>query len=234
MRKLFKAIRDSSSRFFHVLIAVLAVCALACAPMFAFAAPDDGGGKTGSANPAITPEEASASGEAKDTSEPLDEPGNAISTSQLPDSSFLYDTSIAALGSADSYYDGQEVQVMGEAVGEAIRVAGDEDHRWVVLSSPEDNASVTTYMRVSDARKIDTFGVYGVKGTVLKVRGTFNLVCKEHEGESDLHVESVVVVEAGREHPDVFDIRNFIPGAALIFIGLILMLVVWRMRERQR
>lgn len=168
------------------------------------------------------------------SAEPLDAPGNAINPGQLPDSSFLYDTSIAALAGADSYYDGQEVQITGEAVGEAIRVAGNDDYFWVVLAAPEDNASIVTFMRATDVRKIDSYGAYGKTGSTLKVRGTFNLVCKEHEGESDLHVTSVTVVEAGREHPDVLNPRAFIPGAVLTFIGLVLMVVVWRLRERQR
>ncbi len=236
MRKCFEAASAVRPCLLLALAAILAAGVLACASVQAFADPDTAlkSGPVDAADPSITPEEASAYGSSEDTSEPLDEPGNTISTGQLPDSSFLYDTSIAALASADSYYDGQEVQVMGEAVGEAIRVAGDDDHRWVTLASPEDNASVTTYMRASDARKIDTFGKYGATGSTLKVLGTFNLVCKEHEGESDLHVASVTVVEAGSQHPDAFDPNAFVPGAVLTFIGLLLMIVVWRMRERQR
>ncbi len=231
--------RRTASRRIGFLLSSLSVLLLvvllaASVPVCALAVTGAAGEAAKSSDPAITPEEAAAYEGTEDTAVPLDEPGNTVSTGQLPDSSFLYDTSIAALAGADSYYDGQEVQVMGEAVGEAIRVTGDEDHCWVVLAAPEDNASVTTYMRVSDARKIDTYGAYGSTGSVLKVRGTFNLVCKEHDGESDLHVVSVTVVEAGSVHPDAFDARDFLPGVALTLIGLVLMLIVWRLRERQR
>ena len=45
-----------------------------------------------------------------------DEPAegdNAVNTQQLPDSSFIYDTSIVDLSGADAYYDNQTVQVTG-------------------------------------------------------------------------------------------------------------------------
>ena len=35
------------------------------------------------------------------------EGGNAVNPQQLPDSSFIYDTSIADLSEADAYYDNQ-------------------------------------------------------------------------------------------------------------------------------
>ena len=38
---------------------------------------------------------------------------NEVDVSQLPDSSFIYDTSIIDLSTADSYYDEQTVQVSG-------------------------------------------------------------------------------------------------------------------------
>ena len=46
---------------------------------------------------------------------------NAVNTQQLPDSSFIYDTSIVDLSGADAYYDNQTVQVTGEVIGDSIR-----------------------------------------------------------------------------------------------------------------
>ena len=39
-------------------------------------------------------------------------------------------------------------------------------------------------MTSETAARIDTFGAYGKTGTTLQVRGTFHLVCPEHEGLS--------------------------------------------------
>ena len=45
---------------------------------------------------------------------------NRLNPSQLPDSSFIYDATISSLEKADSYMDGQTVQVTGEAVGDRV------------------------------------------------------------------------------------------------------------------
>ena len=91
---------------------------------------------------------------------------------------------------------GQTVQVRGEAVGEAIRMAdGSSDLVWVTLADVASNSSVSVVMRREDAAGIDTYGAYGKTGSWLRVQGVFNLACSEHEGESDIHATSVVVDE---------------------------------------
>lgn len=209
------------------LMLMLVLALLGAAPTAATAWADEGQDSA-----SLSADAAAAAGQG--TPEPLDDPDNQIDTGQLPDNSFLYETSIASLAAADSYYDGQEVQVKGEAVGEAIRVTGDDGHCWVTLCAPEDNASLVVYMRDSDADKIDTFGAYGKTGSTVVVRGTFNLVCSEHDGESDLHAASVSVSDRGSVHPDSFDVNAFIPGFAITLIGLIMLFIFWRLRERAR
>lgn len=168
--------------------------------------------------------------------EPLDSPNNTINDGQVSDSSFLYDASIAELAGADSYYDGQTVQVTGEVVGDAIRVldGSEAEYYWITLLDPDSGSSVVTFMRESDVSKIDTYGAYGKNGTILRVRGIYHLVCPEHEGESDLHVEVVSVVSSGWVHPDEFDPKDFLPGIGMAVVGAVCALAFWRMRERSR
>ncbi len=165
-----------------------------------------------------------------------DEPAdgsNAVDVTQLPDSSFIYDTSITDLSTADSYYDKQTVQVTGEVVGDCID-AGDGHHCWIQLESPADSSTVAVYMTNESAAKIDTYGAYGRKGTTLQVRGTFQLACSTHDGVSDLHAQVVSVTEKGKSTPDEFRIEAFFPGFAAVFIGLAMMVVFYLLRERQR
>lgn len=161
---------------------------------------------------------------------------NLVNPQQLPDSSFIYDTSIIDLSTADSYYDGQTVQVTGEVVGDCIRDEADPDYCWIVLTtvSSESNASISVHMKREDASKIDVYGKYGQTGTRLQVRGTFYLVCTEHTGQTDLHAEYVSVAEKGSVHADAFVHGEFIPGLVLVLVGLIMLLVYYRMRERRR
>lgn len=165
----------------------------------------------------------------------LDAAGNEINDGQVSDTSFLYDAAIADLAGADSYYDGQTVQVRGEAVGEAIRMTeGPQGFVWVTLADVESNSSVSVVMRKTDADKIDTYGAYGKTGSQVRVQGTFNLACNEHEGESDIHATSVTVEEKGFVHPDRFDIHAFFPGLAALVLGAFLMVMFWYVRERSR
>ena len=165
-----------------------------------------------------------------------DEPAegdNAVNVTQLPDSSFIYDTSITDLSTADTYYDKQTVQVTGEVVGDPI-TAGDGRHCWLQLASPSDSSTVSVYLTNESADKVDTYGTYGRKGTTLQVRGTFNLACPDHDGASDLHAQVVTVTEKGKATPDEFNINAFIPGAVTVMIGLAMMVVFYLLRERQR
>ena len=165
-----------------------------------------------------------------------DEPAegdNAVNVTQLPDSSFIYDTSITDLSTADTYYDKQTVQVTGEVVGDRI-TAGDGRHCWLQLASPSDSSTVSVYLTNESADKVDTYGTYGRKGTTLQVRGTFNLACPDHDGASDLHAQVVTVTEKGKATPDEFDINAFIPGMVTVMIGLALLVVFYLLRERQR
>ena len=160
---------------------------------------------------------------------------NLVNPQQLPDSSFIYDTSISDLESADAYLDKQTVQVTGEVVGDRIRAELDGDHCWILLQAVDgSNSSVSVYMSGTSADLIDTYGAYGKSGTVLQVRGTFNLACRDHEGLSDLHADHVSVVSKGFESPDEFEPAAMVPGVVMVVAGIVLVFVFYRMRESRR
>lgn len=161
---------------------------------------------------------------------------NLVNPQQRPDSSFIYDTAISALNSADTYYDGQTVQVVGEAVGDVINADVGGSSKWINLSAKEQGVtySIAVFMSETAASRIDTLGSYGKVGTTLQVRGTFHLVCPEHDGVTDIHANVVSVVDSGSEHPDAFSLEAFIPGIVAVVAGLVLMGVFYRLRERQR
>ena len=149
-----------------------------------------------------------------------------------------YDISISDLSNADESYDKQTVQVVGEVVGDRIVAddAGGQQHYWILLTSSqtESNDSIAVYMTASDASKIDSFGRYNVKGTTLQVKGTFNLACPQHDGQSDLHAEQVSVVEKGAQSTEAFDIRLFVPGIIAVVVGVLLLVAYRQIRERRR
>lgn len=159
---------------------------------------------------------------------------NSVNVQQLPDSSFIYDTTIADLALATSYYDNQTVQVTGEVVGDSIKENIFGRYRWITLSSPDHSSTISVYMSGESAAKIDTFGAYDAKGTTLQVRGIFHLTCPEHEGLSDLHAEVVTVVKPGKHIEDPLNFEMFIPGIIVVAIGLVMIGIFYWLRERQR
>lgn len=160
---------------------------------------------------------------------------NKVNVSQLPDSSFIYDISIKELASADSYMDGQTVQVTGEVVGDRIVSEPGSSNCWIMLQSDDgDDTEVAVYMPISASESIDTYGAYGKRGTTLQVRGTFNLACAEHQGASDLHSDSVAVVARGSVEDLGFNFMRLVPGLVLLLIGSVLLITFDVIRERQR
>ena len=175
----------------------------------------------------------------KTPEEILSSEDNAVNQTQVPDSSFLYDTSIDELAGADSYFDGQTVQVVGEVVGDRITGDAADDYCWIVLASPSTQSSpvtanVSVYMSRASSEMIDTFGAYGTTGTRLQVRGVFNLVCNEHQGISDIHASAVSLVSRGSTHSEKFDIMGFMPGIGMLSLAGAIYVLFRVMRERGR
>ncbi|MBR5259232.1 MAG: hydrolase [Eggerthellaceae bacterium] len=214
------AVRAAAWRAFVVLAAALLLALGLVGGVQPAFATQPAGGESG----------ASSNGAAAEEGSP-----NLIDPQQRPDSSFIYDALISDLAEADSYYNGQTVQVTGEAVGDNISASFDGKHRWITLQADDSSyAQVTVYMRSDAAAAIDTFGAYGKTGSMVQVRGVFNLACSEHEGLSDIHAERVSVVKKGSVEEDVFEASDFIPGLVLCGLAGILVLVYYRMRERLR
>lgn len=160
---------------------------------------------------------------------------NLVNPQQKPDSSFIHDTSISALQGADSYLNDQTVQVTGEVIGDRIRAEFDPGYSWIVLQgSDRVHSEIPVFMDTESTEIIDTYGAYGRKGTTLQVRGTFHLICPEHEGLTDLHADTVTFVEKGSVTEQPFDIGAFLPGLMLVAIGFIMLIVFHQMREGQR
>lgn len=168
-----------------------------------------------------------------DESDPSNPPSNHVYVNQLSDSSFLYQTSIADLAQADSYYEGQTVFVQGEVVGDRINDEMQPDNCWITLQDDDStNPSVVSlFMTMEQSKNIDTYGHYGVTGTILQVRGTFHLECKEHQGMSDIHVEELSALSAGSKDASSVDPKTFGLAIVAVLAGLALLALYHSKRE---
>lgn len=159
--------------------------------------------------------------------------GNQVYVNQLPDSSFLDETSIADLAQADSYYDGQTVLVKGEVVGDAVNDEFDGSRCWLTLQDVDDRQSVASVsIDRSDLSLVDTFGGYQRVGTMLQVSGTFNLKCREHQGLTDIHATDVASLSKGSQAALAVDGRILAAGVAAMLAGAALMGAYYLKRER--
>lgn len=189
-----------------------------------------------SANDSASTSETDSSGSASSQPTGGERPENVVDPTQRADNSFIYDTTIASLFEQASLYDGRTVQVEGEVIGDLIY----EDQRagrcWITLTAIEndDSSSISVLISAEQAKQIDHYGRYGVKGTMLQVRGEYHQACDEHEGLPDLHATNSAVVARGIESPDHFEIGEFLPGLATVVCGLVLMGVFYFLRERMR
>lgn len=183
--------------------------------------------------PAAWADEADSPGNPEVDSQHL---GNKVDPTQVPDSAFLYDTTIYDLLNATPAMQGRTIQVTGEVIGDRLRAEEDPGMYWITLASldPSKEGSISVLVDEKIADSIDTYGRYGVMGTKLKVLGVFHLACDTHEGITDVHATSATVVDEGYARPDAFRVRDFVPGAVACVIGVGLMLLFRFLRERER
>lgn len=158
---------------------------------------------------------------------------NQVYVGQLSDSSFLYETSIADLAQASAYYEGLSVLVSGEVVGDRVNDETNGNRCWITLQDDAKSPSaIAVVMDTAQTDAIDTYGRYGQTGTTLQVFGTFHLSCRDHQGMSDIHAESVSALEQGKADTPEVDGRVLIAGVGAVVLGLALLALYQVRRER--
>ena len=113
--------------------------------------------------------------------------------------------------------DGSQVRLVGEAVGDAM-VRG--DHAWVNILDASGMA-IGVYLPKDEALKVRYLGMYSRKGDTVDLTGTFHNSCVVHDGEPDIHADSLTVVAQGHlVHHPLDSGRAALGGAFLVLAGL--------------
>lgn len=89
-------------------------------------------------------------------------------------------------------YDGKEISITAEAIGEKMnRTEG----TWVNVH--DGSNAIGIWMPREEAERITTYGSYEETGDMLELSGIFYRACKEHGGEADIHLISMEVLSKG-------------------------------------
>ncbi|MDR0349926.1 MAG: hypothetical protein LBH64_00030 [Coriobacteriales bacterium] len=139
-------------------------------------------------------------------------------------------TTIVGLTNAGQQLEGQSVTFQGEVVGDILNA--EEGYKWLMLQ--DGGASISVLVAEHEISKVTRLGRYGQIGTRLEVSGRFRTDCPDHDGLTDVHATKLVVIDEGSVSESRFVARELEVGALLIIVGLCLLVVHWRLRERTR
>jgi hypothetical protein len=140
------------------------------------------------------------------------------------------DTTIVGLTNAGQQLDGQNVTFQGEVVGDILNA--ERGYRWLMLQ--DGGATISVLVAEQEVAKVTHLGRYGQVGTRLEITGTFRVDCPDHDGLTDVHANRVVVIDEGYETESGFVVRELEIGGLLVLVGLCLLVLHWRLRERTR
>ncbi len=138
------------------------------------------------------------------------------------------DTAIAIndLISNGTTYDGTQVTVQGEALGEAMQRG---DYSWVNIS--DGTNAIGIWMKTEDARRITYYGDYKKIGDTIEVTGTFYLNCAQHGGDVDIHCTAMRIVSQGHLSSETISGTKIAIAAILFLLVCGLFGIYFRMRK---
>ena len=110
-----------------------------------------------------------------------------------------------------------KIKLKGEAIGECMNRG---EYSWVNIS--DGSTAMGIWIKYEQAQKIKKYGMYGYKGDIVEINGTFNRACTQHGGDMDIHASSVKIIETGGNV--AIHISNSKKIIALIFTSITLIL----------
>jgi hypothetical protein len=124
--------------------------------------------------------------------------------------------------------DSETVVLTGEVLGDLI--SDGSGREWVAVGSDGGTVSVLLEEGMSDS--IENLGRYQVKGSTVEVTGTYHMACEDHDGLTDVHATSIVVLDAGGSEDTAVDGGIVGSGFALVAAALLLSLLYRIIRRR--
>ena len=129
----------------------------------------------------------------------------------LADEETYRELTVSELLESTDRLDGESVKFTGEVVGSLVRAS--DGQVWAnVLQGGE---TIGVLLDADDAEAIDACGSYGVRGTMIVVRGEYHLACSEHACEMEVHATGVTVKQEGHAIERGWSRKALATGAVL-------------------
>jgi hypothetical protein len=127
-------------------------------------------------------------------------------------------------------YDGQEVTIQGEVVGDIM-----ERKNGIWVNVDDGSESIGIWVTKDIMVKTPYIGNYKTKGNIYKIEGVFHNTCALHGGETDIHATELKSIREGYllKHPisgQKFNVAFIFFTLAFIILGIYL----WKNRATQQ
>ncbi|MDP3730084.1 MAG: DNA-binding protein [Candidatus Omnitrophota bacterium] len=119
---------------------------------------------------------------------------------------------------------GRKLSYKGELVT-AILASG--EYSWINLNDGSNAIGVWCRSGLLDGVKFA--GDYKSRGDVIEVDGILNRACSVHNGELDIHADTVKIVKCGHDVKRVIN-TNRMQSAAALFVVVLLTIVIFKKR----
>lgn len=140
-----------------------------------------------------------------------------LADSRTPDENVVIETHIGVLTGANQALDNSSVRFEGEAVGEAVSAG--PGLKWVSVND-DSGQGIAVLMTDEQLQAVESYGNYQQTGSVIEVTGIYHVACVEHQGELDVHANSVVLVEAGEKTEHAVGEGKIVAAVVMVIFGL--------------
>ena len=156
-----------------------------------------------------------------------------LATLPLPQSMHLADAyagtvPITRLVNDKNRYDGQEITIEGEVVGDIM-----ERSTGVWLNVDDGTECIGVWVPTGIMPTMEHVGGYTTQGDIIKVEGIFYRACRAHGGETDIHASGVTRVHPGYPLAHPLSSEKIRWTLALLFCAVAVIVVHW-WRRRSR
>lgn len=136
--------------------------------------------------------------------------------------------SIGELFEQPTLYDGKEVVIKGEVIGDIMR---DGKSYWINIK--ENDSCIGIVTDEIQKEQIRYSGKYNVRGDIVKVTGIYHMRCPKHYGERDIHTLKLEVLEYGYVISDRIEIDRVITIIAMGIITIFILLYTHTQHTRK-